>query len=156
MLEFTPDVMLLAGLVDIDGSFVVQLAVFIVFAVLLNFILVRPLLRAQELRFGRMAGARQDAERLDLEAARTLSSYEKRLAQARQAAVSIREELRAVADEEASRSVAAMQEESARILEAGRAELRDQADRMRLDLSGAMDELADRSVARILDEGGEA
>jgi F0F1-type ATP synthase membrane subunit b/b' len=79
MLEFIQEPMIRAGLVDLDATFLVQLVLFIVFAAILNAKIVQPLIRTHEARHVRMAGARVEAERMDLRASEAHTAYQTRL-----------------------------------------------------------------------------
>ena len=87
MLQPLQEQIVQAGLVDLDGSYVVQLAIFLVFGLILNLLVVKPLGRLQELRYARMEGARVDAEKMDLRAAEASASYQRQIDDARGAAV---------------------------------------------------------------------
>ena len=76
-----------AGLVDIDGTFVIQLGVFLVFFVLFSTLVVKPLIRTYRLRFDRMQGAREAAEEFTARAAAASSTYEAKIDEARKNAM---------------------------------------------------------------------
>ena len=68
-----------AGLVDLDGSFLIQLIVFGIFFIFLNVLVVKPMIAAHDARYSRMEGARKEAETTELQAARARAEYEESL-----------------------------------------------------------------------------
>ena len=145
-----------AGLVDLDGSYLVQLAIFMVFALILNFLVVRPLGRLQELRYARMDGARVEAEKMDLRAAEANASYQGQITEARTAAVSLRETARDTATSETQTKLDAIREESSKSLEAGRSLLAENAEKSRTELDQEVETLATLIANGLLDAKGNA
>ena len=62
--------LLTAGLVDLDGSLLIQLIVFGIFFLVLNMLVVKPMIAAHDARYEKMEGARKEAQSTDLRAAR--------------------------------------------------------------------------------------
>jgi F0F1-type ATP synthase membrane subunit b/b' len=151
MLPSLQEHILQAGTVDLDGSYLAQLAIFIVFAVILNFLVVKPLGRLQELRYSRMAGARIDAEKMDLRAAEARNSYQGSISDARTAAVSLRERARDAATTSVRASVESVKDESSRSLQAGRAVLNESAEKSRDQLDQEITTLAALIADQLLD-----
>jgi len=156
MLPSLQEHILQAGQVDLDGSYLVQLAIFMVFAVILNFLVVKPLGRLQEMRYARMAGARIEAEKMDLRAAEARNSYQGSITEARTAAVNLRESARDAATASVRTSVDAVKEESAKSLEAGRAVLSESADKSREQLEQEVEALATLIADELLSTKGGA
>ena len=148
--------LLSAGLVDLDWTFAIQLAVFLVFAVLLNALLVRPLMRAQDRRHARMEGARADAEGMNLRAADAFGDYETRISDARTSAVSVREDLKTEARGDSTKLLNEVKAEVAKTLEAGRSGIQADADKARQELTPEIEALAALVVERILPTDGGA
>lgn len=143
MLHRAYDALHHAGLVDLDASLLVQLGLFLVFAVSLNLLVVRPMMRTHEARFARMAGARKEAEAMDLRAAEAHGEYERRIGEARAEAVRVRDELKSAAEAAASEALQAVRDESARTLEAGRRDLHATGERARKDVEPVVRDLAE-------------
>jgi F-type H+-transporting ATPase subunit b len=156
MLPSLQEHILQAGTVDLDGSYLVQLAIFMVFAVILNFLVVKPLGRLQELRYARMAGARIDAEKMDLRAAEARNSYQGNITNARTAAVSLRESARDAATATMRSAIDAVKGESAKSLEAGRTVLNDSAEKSRSQLEQEVETLATMIADQLLNSTGDA
>jgi F-type H+-transporting ATPase subunit b len=154
MLQPLQEHILQAGLVDLDGSYLVQLAIFVVFALILNLLVVKPLGKLQELRYARMEGARIEAQKMDLRAADASASYRSRIGDARAEAVGLREAARDQATTEANSRVSAVRDEATRHLEAGREVLDQSAERGRADLEQEVEKLAAYIADRLLDAEG--
>jgi F0F1-type ATP synthase membrane subunit b/b' len=156
MLPSLQEHILQAGTVDLDGSYLVQLAIFMVFAVILNFLVVKPLGRLQELRYARMAGARIEAEKMDLRSAEARNSYQGSITDARNTAVGIRETARDAATATVRNSVEAVKGEATKSLEAGRAVLGQSAEKSRSQLEQEVESLATLITNELLNTKGGA
>jgi F-type H+-transporting ATPase subunit b len=97
-MDQSPIVSLAGGhpLIDVDGTVVVQLVLFLVLFVIANRFLFQPYLALRERRRAGIEGAREEAERMTAQADAKLADYEKQLALARDRA---NEEERKVTDE---------------------------------------------------------
>ncbi len=147
---------LLAGTVDLDGSYLVQLAIFMVFAVILNFLVVRPLGRLQELRYARMDGARIEAEKMDLRAAEAKTSYEASIAEARSEAVTLRDTARDDATALVRSKIDAVRGEASKSLETGRSLLNENAEKSRGEIDQEVEVLATLIADELLNAKGGA
>lgn len=156
MLETLEEGILSAGLVDLDGTFIVQLGIFLLFFILLNFVLVRPMMKAREERYSRMEGARDEAEKLDLRAADVAEEYDTKLDAARRSAVEVREELRAGAETDRDKMLAKVRSEVAAQTKSANEARSAELSKARADMDRLVDELSDLAVARILAEGDKA
>ena len=143
-----------AGLVDIDGTFAIQLAIFLVFFALFSTLVVKPLIRTYRLRFDRMQGARDEADAFTARAATASSAYEEKIDEARKSAVHIRNDLKTAAEEKSRAQLEGVQRESERHLESGRAVIAEQADAARKDVDAQVEEVAQLIAARVL--GGDS
>jgi len=156
MLQPLQDHILQAGLVDLDGSYVVQLAIFLVFATMLNVFVVKPLGRLQELRYARMDGARLEAEKMNLRAAEANTSYRGSIDAARTEAVALRETARDRATGETQSRVETVRDEAQRNLAAGRTVLGQSAEKSRAEVAQEVEQLATFIADQLLDTGGRA
>ncbi len=139
-----------AGLVDLDGTFLVQLGIFLVFFLVLRALVVKPMVKAQEARYSRMEGARQQAESMDLRAAEAFTSYDKRMDEARKSAVTIREDLKREAAAERNRLTADVTAEVNQQLAAGQQRLDAQVAEVRAAMQREVEALATLAADRIL------
>jgi F0F1-type ATP synthase membrane subunit b/b' len=154
MLSTIEEQVVQAGLVDIDGTFVIQLGVFLVFFALFSALVVKPLIRTYRLRYERMQGAREAADAFTARAAAASSTYEAKIDEARKSAVHIRNDLKSAAEEKSRAQLEGVERESARVLESGRAVIADDALAARTDVEAQVEELAQLVAARVL--GGDS
>ncbi len=75
---------LVGALIDIDASYFVVLGLFLLLAVILNFVLFKPLMALEDKRRARTSGARESAAELQQRAGQVERDYEKAIRQARQ------------------------------------------------------------------------
>lgn len=139
-----------AGMVDIDKSLFFMLGLFLLFAILLYFLVMKPLIAAQEQRHAGTGGAREGASQLELTIAERKRTYEQRLSSAKKDAVRIRDDIK-------DRATQASQ---ARLAEArGELEMRhatelgaiaSAGETARKEIAGNADRLADGVVAKLL------
>lgn len=118
-------------------------------------LVIKPLMRAQDERYARMDGAREAADKMDVQAAEAVRDYEAKHAKATDAAVEARDGLSDAADEERNALLAAKRAEVGEHVAAGNAKLARQAEAARAGMQAEVELLADLIVARLL-EGGDA
>ena len=73
----------LAALIDLDVSVLIQWGIFLFTAIALNQLVFRPMLRVEDLRESRTAGARQEAIDKTAEAEARITEYEENIREAR-------------------------------------------------------------------------
>jgi F-type H+-transporting ATPase subunit b len=110
-------------LLDIDATVFIMLALFVLTAFILTQWLWKPYLRVRDERVSRVEGARQQAEKLDAEAAERLAHVEAQLAEARKQAGSERARARSEAQAREQQLVAEAQAAAHRMLGEARAKL---------------------------------
>ncbi len=154
MFEAFDSSLLRAGLVDLDLSFPILIGVFIVFAVLLNYLVVKPMAKAHQARFDRMDGAREDAEKMDLRAAESMAEYQDKIGDARRDAVEVRERIKAESEDERRDELDKVRGEvDERGAEAAR-KREAQVAEARIAFEEEAGNLADTIVSRLLPGGG--
>ena len=156
MLEPIQAHLIQASLIDLDGTFLVQLGIFIVFAVLLNYLVVQPVLRAQQERYARMQGARIEAESMDLHAAKAYEDYQQRIAAARRDAMLVRDDMRKAAESASAKMLAQVREEAQRSVDSGREVLASDAEKVRMEMAPKVEEIAGAVADRLLPGSGDA
>ena len=109
-----------AASIDIDATLGIQMVVFLLFTIALHYIIVRPYMRAVELRQEGVQGSREEAAGLDARAEAAIEEYEAKLREARREASEIRETLRAQGEAEQKDLIAEAQEAVSATLAAGR------------------------------------
>jgi len=138
------------SIVDIDGTFFVQLGIFTVVSVVLYVILVRPVVRLIEARRDATEGTMERAGRMSEEAATLKRDVERQILDIRTAANA--ERLRFV--EEARRQEREILDraraESRRAIETARAQMEKSASEARAGLQREVDGLASVVAARVL------
>ena len=107
------------GLIDLDLSVLFQLGVFLVFLVLINFVLFRPLMQTLDARRERTTGAREQAARDDAEAREKIAAYEGHLAEAGGEGAELRKALREEGQADARKRVEKARAEQERRLRDG-------------------------------------
>jgi F-type H+-transporting ATPase subunit b len=137
-------------ILDLDSTVFVQLAIFIVTALILSRYLFRPYLEVRAQRGAGMEGARDEARRMDEEGAARLADYEAQLAQARSKANAERAKLQSEAvarDHEISEAARAATQ---RALDAARAQLDKDAAAARALLEPRAQEIARAIFKKVL------
>ena len=150
MLSSIEEQVVQAGLVDIDGTFLIQLVVFLLFFAIFTALVVKPLMRTYQMRFERMAGARKDAESFTARAAKASDTYETQMDEARKGSVHLRNDLKDAADEKAAALVGGVESESSRQLESGRELIAEDAAAARTDVDAQVEALAELVATRVL------
>lgn len=137
-------------LIDVDGTMFVQLALFLLLALVLTKLLWNPYLRVRAERVTRVEGYKKDAVRMEADATTRLARAEAALAEARKLGSGERAVARAEAAAREQTLVAQAQAEAQRALAAARTKLDATvaAERARLD-AGARD-IALGAARRIL------
>jgi len=141
------------GLLSVDGSLFVQMALFLVLMAVLNKLLFKPTLEAVNLREERTTGARDEADRLREDADGKIAEFDRRMKESRQSANEERKKLR---DEGAGRRqelVDAARSEANELTEGGRKELAAATSEARKGVTAAADALSGQIVARLLSKG---
>jgi F-type H+-transporting ATPase subunit b len=141
-----------SGLIDLDGTFFLQLAIFMIFAFLLNVLLVKPLMKTQSSRHAHMAGAREEAERMNISAADDAETYDSRIAAARKEAMGVRDDIRDSATAEAQAQLGSVNDETQAQLVEGRAKIAAATAATQGDTDAAVEALATAIADRVLGE----
>jgi F-type H+-transporting ATPase subunit b len=136
--------------IDIDLSFVVQIVLFAFFIVVMKPILFEPLMKVFEEREKRTGGARVEARAMDEQAATLLKKFDEEHEKVRQAANKVRDALRADTLAREAEILTSAKQESAAIIDAGRAKIRDDIGKLRTDLEAARPALAEQIASTIL------
>ena len=143
-----------AGLVDLDGSFLIQLVVFGIFFVVLNMLVVKPMIAAHDARYAKMEGARKEAQSTDLRAARARAEYEENLDKVRQEALETRDAIRAEAQQAQRTALNAAQTSAEAEEESANQARHTKREAAFADASKEAQVLADAIVERLIGKGG--
>jgi F-type H+-transporting ATPase subunit b len=135
---------------DFDLTFIAQFVLFTAFVMFLKPLLFDPLLKVFEERERRTEGAKQEAREMDAEAGELLTRYEAELDKVRREAGLERERLRQETTRLEAKIMAEAREETARILDAGKARIAAEVAELRKELERTKPELAAQIASRML------
>jgi F-type H+-transporting ATPase subunit b len=110
-------------LLDVDGTVFLNFGLFLLTMLVLTHFLWRPYLRVRQLRGSRIEGYKEDARRLEVEAAARLTKVEAELAEARRAGSAERARVKVEAQRREQQILAAAQEQAQKALGEARARL---------------------------------
>jgi F-type H+-transporting ATPase subunit b len=136
--------------VDVDWSFLVQLALFVGLMLLLKPILFDPMLRLFEEREKRIDGAKLQARKIDEKSATALAKYEGEMAKARAAASADRDKIRAEAQKREQEILASVRAVTSKTLEDGKRAAQAEAEKARTGLKGEAVSMARDLASRVL------
>jgi F-type H+-transporting ATPase subunit b len=137
-------------LIDIDGTVLVQFALFLVLFVIANKFLFQPYLRLRERRKAGIDGARAEAERMTAQADAKLADYEKQLAGARARANDEGRKVRAEATAHEKSVTDATRAETQKSLDEAAAKMRAETEAARLQLLPQASALARQIASKLL------
>lgn len=136
--------------VDVDWSFLVQLALFVGLMLILKPILFDPMLQLFEEREKRIDGAKLQARKIDEKSATALAKYEGEMAKARAAAGADRDKIRAEAQKREQEILATVRAATSRTLEDGKRAAQAEAEKVRVALKGESASMARDLAGRVL------
>ena len=136
--------------VDLDATFVVQIALFVVLLLVLKPLLFDPMLKLFEEREKRIEGTKQKAAKIDAKSATTLQKYEAILTKARDAGAVERDALRAEGARKEAEVMARVRAMTTSTIEQGRATTSVEAKEARAELNVEAASLGRAIAARVL------
>lgn len=136
--------------VDLDASFVVQIALFVVLLLILKPLLFDPMMRLFEEREERIDRTIEKARKTDEASAKALAKYEAILGKAREAGSAERDQLRAQGAKKEAEVTAAVRTQTAATVEAGRAAIANEAKEARAKLQAEAASLGRAIASRVL------
>jgi F-type H+-transporting ATPase subunit b len=134
-------------IIDLDSTIFLQLAIFIIAALILSRFLFRPYLQVKAARATGIEGAKEEARRMDEEAAARMADYESSVAKARAKANAERGKLQAEAVGRDHEIIEAARTATQASLDEARKKLEADADVARKQLEPRAEEIA-RSIAK--------
>jgi len=141
----------MAGVViDLDGSFFIQLVIVALVYVVLRKLVFEPYLATLDAREAKTVRTRGEATDLRAEAEALEQRYEAKLAEARDTAVSARASLRAEGNKRRDEVLGQAKRVSTAKIDAARAAVDAQYEGVRTDLKGRVDEIAALVVDKVL------
>lgn len=136
--------------VDLDASFVVQIALFVVLLIALKPLLFDPMMRLFEEREERIDRTIEKARKTDEASAKALAKYEAILAKAREAGSAERDQLRGQGSKKEAELSAQVRASTAATLEQGRAVIAGEAKEARAKLQVEATQLGREIASRVL------
>lgn len=137
-------------IIDVDGTIVLQLGVFILMALIATKLLFKPYLAMREERAKGITGAREDADRMAAQADGQLADYETTLAAARAKAQAEQRKIRTEAAAHEQEVTGKARAEAAAAIEASKAKVQKETEAARAELMPKADELANQIVGKLL------
>lgn len=138
------------GIIEVDGTFVVQMGLFVVLFFILRRLLFRPALETIRLREERTVGARGKAAQASAEADEHLARYEDALRGARREALAARRELRDDGAARRNEALDAARSDCAKLLEESRTDLERATAEAKAGIDESAQALSRQIVARLL------
>jgi F-type H+-transporting ATPase subunit b len=153
MQSFASMGVLLSGggsVIDLDGSFFVQLGIFFTAFFILKSLVFKPVLALLDAREAAMGGARADAERMERESAEKRAHFEGEMRKVREAANADRDKARMEAQKLARDLTEKARRESMARIESSKLRLAQEAEQTRAEVRGRVPELAKQVASRLL------
>ncbi len=136
--------------IDVDGTMLVQMVVFLGVIIFMHYTLYRPFLRTHEARQEGVEGSREEAAELDARAAMMLSDFDSKMVNARREAQEVRESLRTQGVVEQNEIIEEVREEVAAKIATERKEIAIKVSAAHLELSARSQQLAQAMVDKVI------
>lgn len=150
MLGFHSTLLAQMAMIDVDRSLFINWLIFIVTTIVVYYLILKPILKIQELRHTRTAGAKEEALAMDARAQKQIIAYEALLAEASQKG---KQELQGAKDTAMSSSNQTIDEAKAKstaIVNAEMPKIQATYDENKAKLEGVANTLSDVIVARVV------
>ena len=142
-----------AIVIDIDGTIFVQMALFLITLVMLNFVLIKPYLKTRELRAEHVEGSTEEAGEMEAQSAVLETSYDQKIRKARVDAQEVRESLRNQGLAEQDDILEEVRGELEAKLEEERKKIQNRVDIATAEIESRASSLADAMVDRLMPQG---
>lgn len=143
-------------IIDLDGSFFIQLAIVLLVMAVLRQLVFKPYLDSIEARDAKTLRTREEADAVKARAVALAERYETTLADARQKATDARQKLRAEGTSRRDEVIGEAKRVSNAKMDAARAAIDAQYEGVREDLKGRVDELSGLIADKVLGQQGGA
>jgi F-type H+-transporting ATPase subunit b len=137
-------------LIDVDGTFFLQLGLFILMWIALSALLFRPYLKMRAERDKGIGGARDEAHKMEQRASAIVTDYEGKLTRAKLRGQEERARLRSEAAARERQILGQARDESQRAVDAAKTKVAADADTARKELDAKARELAKTMAKKIL------
>ena len=138
------------GLISVDGSVVVQMALFFLLMLILQRLLFKPVRASIRLRDERTVGARKEADEVRGEAEEKMARYDSALREAKKDAAAARRELREEGTARRNEALDAARADCEELLAESRTDLEKATATARQEVQASADALSREIVARLL------
>jgi F-type H+-transporting ATPase subunit b len=138
------------ALIDLDGTILVQLAVFFIALVILRALVFKPMLRVFEAREEAIDGARREARRMEQEARAAGDKFDDEMRGLRSSATAERERLRQEGQRLERTILDKVRQETQKELGDAEAQLQIEARRLRADINATVPKLAGQIAEKLL------
>jgi len=143
-------VVLSGALIDLDGTFFVQITIFFLAFFILKSLVFGPVMKVMDAREAAVGGARREAQALEAEVAEKKANFETQLRKVRDEASREREAQRVEAQKLARNLTEQARQDAATRLTEARAQLDRDADKVRAEARKQVPEVADQIASKIL------
>lgn len=143
-------------IIDLDGSFFIQLAIVLLVMAVLRQLVFKPYLDSIEARDAKTDRTREEADAVKARAEALAERYETTLAEARQKASDARQALRAEGSARRDQVIGEARRVSNAKMDAAQAAIDAQYEGVREDLKGRVDELSELIVGKVIGQKGDA
>jgi F-type H+-transporting ATPase subunit b len=137
-------------LIDVDGTLLVQFAIFLVMLLILSRTLFRPYLQLRDARHKGIEGAREDAQAMKERARSIVASYDTKLTAAKVRGAEERQRLRSEGAVQERQVLGRARDDAQKTLDGARAKIIDEATAARTQLERESAALAQQIVKKIL------
>ncbi|MEM9189871.1 MAG: ATP synthase F0 subunit B [Myxococcota bacterium] len=142
---------LLSGsIIDLDGTLFVQLALFTVLFFILKSLVFKPMVKLFEAREEAIEGAREDAKRMEKEAAEKADTFEEEMREVRLKAQAERDKLRVEGARLERAVLDKVREETRQTMAQAEKNLTQEATRVRKEIDATIPKLANEMAGRLL------
>ena len=141
---------LAAAAIDVDGTVLVQIVVFLFVIIFMHYVLYRPYLRTLDARTEAVQGSREEAGELDARAAILMTEYDAKMLSARRDAKAVRDSLRTQGLSEQNEIVEEVREELGATLTGEREKISAQVEEARRQIKARSEGLAEAMVKKVL------
>ena len=138
------------GIIDIDGTAIVQLVIFFVALVILQQLIFRPMVNLFAAREKAIDGARVEAKSMQKDAAEKAEAFDSQMQQVRQDAQKERDRLRGEGLRLERSIVDQVRQETQKTISDAEAEMEREASRIRKEMEAAVPTLARQMASRLL------
>lgn len=142
-----------AIVIDIDGTIFVQMALFLITLVMLNFVLIKPYMKTREMRSENVEGSEEEAGEMEAQSAVLETKYDQKIRKARVDAQEVRDSLRNQGLAEQEDIVTEVRSELEAKLEEERAKIQSRVEIATAEIEHRASSLADSMVDRLMPQG---